>query len=700
MRVSRRVVALGAAAALVLSFVTTSAASAVTGSSTPKTVEECAGQTPPMTDALIALCLGLLAAKNGPDYTPRDMAVAAPSSVIAATSSETPERRVQEVSRWRPNSQAFIDAKARLAQASGLTADQLDSVGRWAPKVAKGLGVAGVLTGDSLIAAVVRDGVLKPQLDGYVSEDLDGMLRNTYCSRHGNFATDWLTGFVVSGCPEWRLKADYLNLVNQSTFSPMTGALVGGFGYSISIAVFTHNGRSMAAPCGHVTPHGEQAPGTINYTIRLQDGTVIPKSTYILDVGSAVSYDPSFSCSSPFGHAVGNFHTAYGSPIASVSQITIKDQAGDVVDTAVEKPADVEWLTRVRCLDGGTVSAVSDSFQQSALGAVAVPASVQLAGCQPVGVDVGIQKAGRGTSGAGGGWSSVPTNDGSPVSVGSSEVPTAVQDWETAFPDCWDGSCLLELRKVIGGSMELDCFDAPDQCLNWSTEVAAQPDTYRCYYGGQLVAITECNVYTRVFDRDKVQQGTGYADPATGEKVTTSTGTAATTNPGASTQAMSSAVQDPSKSRDCFPNGWAAFNPFEWVLQPVKCALEWAFVPRESAFQSFQANLSGRFSSTSFGAVAGVVTAINVPGVGDGCTGPPLSFKYGEIDETWYPFSACDAPMAGVAATIKLWLGFLITAGAVFAIIRYVTAIIGFIPYGGGSSAGGRRGPRFEAGDE
>lgn len=34
---------------------------------------------------------------------------------------------------------------------------------------------------------------------------------------------------------------------------------------------------------------------------------------------------------------------------------------------------------------------------------------------------------------------------------------------------------------------------------------------------------------------------------------------------------------------ECLPNGWGWFNPIEWVLKPVKCALMWAFWDQESA---------------------------------------------------------------------------------------------------------------------
>ncbi len=34
---------------------------------------------------------------------------------------------------------------------------------------------------------------------------------------------------------------------------------------------------------------------------------------------------------------------------------------------------------------------------------------------------------------------------------------------------------------------------------------------------------------------------------------------------------------------ECWPSGWGWFNPAEWVLRPIKCALVWAFWDQESA---------------------------------------------------------------------------------------------------------------------
>lgn len=35
----------------------------------------------------------------------------------------------------------------------------------------------------------------------------------------------------------------------------------------------------------------------------------------------------------------------------------------------------------------------------------------------------------------------------------------------------------------------------------------------------------------------------------------------------------------PSSEGECWPSGWGWFNPAEWVLKPIKCAMVWAFVP-------------------------------------------------------------------------------------------------------------------------
>ncbi|WP_204374509.1 hypothetical protein, partial [Leucobacter musarum] len=66
------------------------------------------------------------------------------------------------MNRWRPNPQAWIDAKSRVAAGSGLTTKDIAATGRWAPKLLKGAGVAGLLATGAEIAWAVRDDFLLP----------------------------------------------------------------------------------------------------------------------------------------------------------------------------------------------------------------------------------------------------------------------------------------------------------------------------------------------------------------------------------------------------------------------------------------------------------------------------------------------------------------------------------------------------------
>lgn len=672
---SRRLVVALAVVAL-LAGAGVSSASAASGAPSAADLAQCEGQTPPVTDSQVALCLSLLAlarASATSDFDSRDARVAAPSSVIAATSSETPTRRVQEVTRWRPNPQAWIDAKSRLSAPTGVTTAnweaQVASTARWQPRLTplRALGVVGVLSTGAEVAWEIRDGYLYPAL-GLSSTTTE----DTFCTRRANVVTDFFGGLVSADCAEWRLGTDPSVLVGAATFAP-SELLVPGGGFirfvkrvalgNDFINCYALSSATVSAPSGlrfrlvQTAPSGVGVP-TLNhdrYWGQCNALATYPAYTY--------SADPNWQLYNP----------ATSEVVASTSSEVVREQA--------------EWFTRVRCLDGSTRVAVSESYQQESLGAVVEPAAVQLAGCQPVGVDLAKQKKGLGTSGAGS--SPFPTTPGGDrLGADTAEVPTEVQDWMRDYPSCWDGSCLLELRKVIGGALELDCFNAPEQCSDWQTEVAADPSTYRCYYGNVLQSIAECNVYGRTFVREAVQQGTAYSDPATGQPVTTSTGTAVTTNPGAASTAMSSPAADPGSSRQCWPTGWGAFNPFEWVFQPVKCALEWAFVPRATKLSQVQTKIQLAAVNS---APAQMVQGLNgwtaaVPS-SSGCMGPLIQFDVAGLNYSAYPLQACDGPLSTAANFSRIALTIIAILTGIIAITRYVARIFGFSGVGEGGSA-------------
>lgn len=94
--------------------------------------------------------------------------------------------------------------------------------------------------------------------------------------------------------------------------------------------------------------------------------------------------------------------------------------------------------------------------------------------------------------------------------IWSSSVTDAYQDWKAEYPECSNGSCLLDLRKD-GAS----CFDSPGDCATWLSDSDAAAH-YSCVYGTHAMALSSCNLYGNIFDLNKVAAGDGYVDPATG----------------------------------------------------------------------------------------------------------------------------------------------------------------------------------------
>ena len=626
------------------------------------------------------------------------MKVAAPSSVITATAPSAPggvdndavrAARTQSVNNWRPNPQAWTDAKARLAGTSGLTTADIESTSRWKPRLTalKPLGVVGALATGAEVAWMLRDNVLYPALGMS-----DSAVENTYCVRHGNFATDLLGSLVGADCAPWRLDKDYTDLVQGILAPTATPLCITGQGCITLMRVGQYGSNGTFLCLSSSVSSFTVVPG-FSFRVQFFGSDGVQRELVVNNLPGSAFYLPGSGCgagSSTSGWWKQNTGGWGNGASVTVTRVYAEKDGVNVGEALAPSKSDAEWLTRVRCMDGTTRHAVSETFQQEKLGAVPQPASVTLAGCDPVGVDVGMQRAGRGApaTGGGGGWSSVPTSDGSPMGVQSAEVDPAVQDWMTTYPDCWDGSCVLELKKSVGGGVELDCFEAPDQCANWATETQTGSSTYTCYYAQVVVDLAECNVYTRVFDRDKVQQGTGYADPKTGETVKTGTGTTTTTNPGAATVAMNQPAQSADSNRQCWPTGWGIFNPFEWVYLPVKCALEWAFVPSTAKVTQVQTAIRLAAVNSKPGLFAtrvGEWQAIAVAG-DTGCSGPLVAFNVLGMDYSGYPLSACEAPASTFAMMSRIALTIVFAFGALYAITRYVGGVFGFRGVGSSES--------------
>lgn len=258
------------------------------------------------------------------------------------------------------------------------------------------------------------------------------------------------------------------------------------------------------------------------------------------------------------------------------------------------------------------------------------------------------------------------------------KIPAEVTDAGKKYAECADSTCLVELVK-LGSNPLTTCHQDPTGCADWYSD-PNKTSKYSCTYGAHVVSLEECTTYADRWKPENVAKGQYLSDPKTGTPSPAPAGATQGTDKGA----MSSPVQDPSKPRECFPTGWGIANPLNWVLQPAKCALEWAFVPRAAE----QARLFDRMKAVTdrsgFGSLARLVSGfetLSVPAAGS-CQGPPLTFNAFGISETSYPFSSCREPMSGVAATVKTLGAGVILLVSTMACTRYLAGIIGFTAFG------------------
>lgn len=143
---------------------------------------------------------------------------------------------------------------------------------------------------------------------------------------------------------------------------------------------------------------------------------------------------------------------------------------------------------------------------------------------------------------------------------------------------------------------------------------------------------------------------------------------------------------------NCWPGGTAAFNPLEWVLQPVKCALSWAFVPKESVMQAQATRVQNSAGKVGVvGAIGTITTAVNTVGNaagGSGCTGPTVNFDFGQVHQGMQPFNACSEPVATMAAISRAFTTVVVVVLGTLGMARAAGASIGFnfgMGKGGGS---------------
>lgn len=253
------------------------------------------------------------------------------------------------------------------------------------------------------------------------------------------------------------------------------------------------------------------------------------------------------------------------------------------------------------------------------------------------------------------------------------DVTPEYGNWSSTYPECADGTCMLDLQRV-----DTSCFIVPGPCADWFSD-PDKSSTYNCRYGEHAVPLSECNVYAPTFKPDATTTGQTYGDPETGE--------ASQTTIPADQGAYGTPVLDPENNRVCFPTGWGVLNPVEWVTKPVQCALQWAFVPRPSAVQAVGNTVKTAFDETSIAQTGRLVSGLPalIPAGTSSCMGPPVSFEgldqFG-LSGVYYPLDACDEPMSSLASLAKVAMIAILGVLALLAVVRYFAAAIGFVGVG------------------
>jgi hypothetical protein len=247
-------------------------------------------------------------------------------------------------------------------------------------------------------------------------------------------------------------------------------------------------------------------------------------------------------------------------------------------------------------------------------------------------------------------------------------------------------------------TVEIDgkgCEAGNVECENWSEVNQNDPNKntqaarVKCKLGPYTVPIAQCALLEKAFlpggapvtdpNTDGDPSTSLWADPA-GDPITP-TAPSITPNPGAvpgtGGQTGPGADED---SKACYPLGWAALNPVEWVLKPVGCALRAAFVPSPTTVATQTQRVQDKINRVGFQRIsaAWLATFDAAGGGGSGCSGPVMEFEMRGVHQTLRPFDACSEPMASVAALTNAFSCVVIVLFGGLGIMRAIGSGFGF----------------------
>jgi len=555
---------------------------------------------------------------------------------------------------------AWFELSATAAEAGTVGAVVGEGVVAAAPEVAAGFGCVAALP----VCAAVGGAVIGATL--YLTKDTWVPWFDGGSTVSGNSATP-------GGCADLHLKQNTMGTV-QGGFEVAGWSTVSGYGCNV---FFTASG-------GFTAPDGT----TGTWSVGTGAKTIFPSN-----ITQPGSNNPEISW---------GFWTPYNGLPANVpvnSIITSLHVVGTTYDTPQGHPT-IDWPAsqvppsvaslQVSCTnpDGSTYEVTS--AVPSANGMVQMPTCTGAAG------DRGGAAAKCVTLSAG---TSLPT-----ATVQSSDCIAAGTS-AGLYPECAAVGCHYVV--YVDGAA---CVVGRPGCVDWAATYANSPGRVGCRYGEHWVTVDKCYFMERIYEN-------GLPVPATlantdGNPATwTGTAPAPSTNPqtnpqpipngapggdpgtlpGGGTGALPSPGSNPQTNNDCWSGGSFSWNPVDWVMVPVKCALSWAFVPSTATLTDLSTAASTDLTTQGIGPiVTAVSTNVTKVGGGGGCDGPAVTFSAVGIVKPMHPFSACTAPMATLAAISYAMTTVVVVLGGGFVAVKAVGAGFGFnfsMRRGGGDSA-------------
>lgn len=236
----------------------------------------------------------------------------------------------------------------------------------------------------------------------------------------------------------------------------------------------------------------------------------------------------------------------------------------------------------------------------------------------------------------------------------------------------------IDGKECVVGLWECEHWSELNQDPNWEPRID-------CSYGPYVVTAGTCNPLERAYEPGGSPMTDANTDgnPSTrsdtnlsGEPIPKTDGPAVGLVPGTAGQNSPDASAE---EGECFPSGWAMFNPVEWVMKPVGCALKVAFVPDPVTVQTQTATIQQKFEDVGFSRITTAwLSTFEAAGGGSGCSGPTVQFQMSGVHQTLQPFNACSAPMSTVAGVSFAVSSIAIVLFGGLGIARAIAAGFGF----------------------